>query len=208
MIHSPYREWLRYALGDSDISQSELARRMTALGVPMTADKINKVLQGTRRLQADEAVTAAEAMNIPGPAILVDVVGRVGADPEGKVLFSESDGGFGRVPLPPGGSLKAVAVEVAGYSMRGLADDGSLIYYEDRRDVPSEDMIGQIVVVATPDGEVMVKRLLRGAEPGLYDLESISGTTRRNAQVAWAAHITAIVPPHQARRIIRNDPGG
>ncbi|WP_312165729.1 S24/S26 family peptidase [Phenylobacterium sp.] len=88
------------------------------------------------------------------------------------------------------------------HSMRGLADDGALIYFEDQRSSPSPDMLGQVVVVETDTDEVLVKRLLRGSGPGLYDLESVAGPTRHDARLRWAAHITAIIPPYQARRII------
>jgi hypothetical protein len=58
------------------------------------------------------------------------------------------------------------------------------------------------VVVGVDTGEVLVKRLLRGTRKGLYDLESVAGPTRPDAKVLWAAHITAIIPPATARRII------
>jgi hypothetical protein len=45
--------------------------------------------------------------------------------------------------------------------------------------------------------------LLRGSRPGRFDLESVAGPTRHDARLRWAAHITAIIPPFQARRIIR-----
>jgi hypothetical protein len=64
-------------------------------------------------------------------------------------------------------------------------------------------MLGHVVVVEIDTDEVLVKRLLRGSRPGLYDLESIAGPTREDARLRWAAHITAIIPPFQARRIIR-----
>ena len=60
------------------------------------------------------------------------------------------------------------------HSMRGLADDGALIYFEDQRSHPSSDMLGHVVVVETDTDEVLVKRLLRGSRPGVYDLESIA----------------------------------
>ena len=37
----------------------------------------------------------------------------------------------------------------------------------------------------------------------LFQLESLAGETRRDVRLRWAAHITAIVPPFHARRIIR-----
>jgi len=63
-------------------------------------------------------------------------------------------------------------------------------------------MLGQVVVVEIETDEVLVKRLLRGSEPGRYDLESLAGPTRHDARLRWAAHITAIIPPFQARRIL------
>lgn len=135
---------------------------------------------------------------------LIPIIGRVGADPGGAVLFATGQAAGDLVPLPPGGSRRAVALLIAGHSMRGLADDGGLIYFEDQRTSPSRDMLGQVVVVETDTDEVLVKRLLRGSRQGLYDLESIQGPVRKDCKLRWAAHITAIIPPHQARKIIRN----
>ena len=87
--------------------------------------------------------------------------------------------------------------------MKGVADDGALIFFEDQRTPPTPDMLGHVVVVETDTDEVLVKRLLRGSRPGLYDLESVAGPMRQDTRLRWAAHITAIIPPFQARRIIR-----
>ena len=147
----------------------------------------------------------AKRSGTPGAAsTLIPIIGRVGADPGGAVLFATGQAAGDLVPLPPGGSRKAVALLIAGHSMRGLADDGGLIYFEDQRTSPSRDMLGQVVVVETDTDEVLVKRLLRGSRQGLYDLESIQGPVRKDCKLRWAAHITAIIPPHQARKIIRN----
>ncbi len=133
---------------------------------------------------------------------MVPVIGRVGANPDGSVLFATGQDAGDLAPIPPGGTGEAVALQVAGHSMRGLADDGALIYFEDQRSPPTPDMLGQIVVVETDTDEVLVKRLLRGTTSGRYDLESVAGPTRQDARIRWAAHITAIVPPWQARRIL------
>ncbi|WP_374344800.1 helix-turn-helix transcriptional regulator [Phenylobacterium sp.] len=133
---------------------------------------------------------------------LVRIIGKVGANPEGIVLFATGQEGDDLAPIPPGGTDSAVALQVAGHSMRGLADDGALIYFEDQRTPPTPDMLGHVVVVETESDEVLVKRLLRGSSPGRYDLESVAGPTRHDARLRWAAHITAIIPPFQARRII------
>ncbi|MBX3484816.1 LexA family transcriptional regulator [Phenylobacterium sp.] len=134
---------------------------------------------------------------------MVPVIGSVGANPDGTVLFALGQDPAELTPVPPGGTDRARALRVAGHSMRGLADDGALIYFEDQRTAPTPDMLGQVVVIETDTDEVLVKRLLRGSRGGLYDLESIAGPMRRDARLRWAAHITAIIPPFQARRIIR-----
>ena len=134
---------------------------------------------------------------------LVPIIGAVGADPEGVVLLALGQGSNDFVPIPPGGSELSRALRVAGHSMPGLADDGALIYFEYQQTPPTPDMLGQVVVVELDTDEVLVKRLLRGSKAGRYDLESLAGPTRRDAKIRWAAHITAIIPPWQARRIIQ-----
>ncbi len=133
---------------------------------------------------------------------MVKVIGRVGANPEGTVLFATGQEADDLAPIPPGGTENAVALQVSGHSMRGLADDGALIYFEAQQTPPTPDMLGHVVVVETDTDEVLVKRLLRGSTSGRFDLESLAGPTRHDARLRWAAHITAIIPPYQARRII------
>lgn len=153
---------------------------------------------------APVAPSAAARPKTRGEPALVPVVGRVGADAEGAVMFATGQDLGDLVPIPPGGSERAVALLVRGHSMRGLADDGGLIYFEDQRTPPTEDMLGHVVVVETDRDEVLVKRLLRGSRAGRYDLESLAGPTRRDCRLRWAAHITAIIPPFQARKIIKS----
>lgn len=137
--------------------------------------------------------------------LLVPIIGRVGANPDGSLLLGRGDPGTEMVPVPPGGTALSRALLVLGHSMPEVAEDGSLIYFEDQHAQPTEDMIGKVVVVQTEDDEVLVKRLQRGAGKHLYDLESIVGEPRRNVRLKWAARITAMVPAYQARKIIRSD---
>jgi phage repressor protein C with HTH and peptisase S24 domain len=154
-------------------------------------------------VRAEWLYDASGSMKTASATGLVPIIGSVGADPEGVVLLAMGQAATDLVPIPPGGSDQAVALRVTGHSMPGLADDGALVYFEDQRTPPTADMLGQIVVVELDSEEVLVKRLLRGSKPGRYDLESLAGPTRRDAKIRWAAHITAIIPPFQARRILR-----
>lgn len=136
---------------------------------------------------------------IDAEANATTIVGKAGAATDGAVAFAEGHGGLGRVMLPPGASPGSVAIEVEGYSM-GFFADGALIFYSDKT-TPSDEMIGTIVVVETDQGEVLLKRLLRGSRPNLYDLESINGPTLRDRRLRWAAHIDSVVPPWRAHRL-------
>ncbi len=155
-------------------------------------------------VSAEWLYDAAGPVRASALAGYVPILGRVGADPEGVVLFATGQDAGDLAPIPPGGTDKAAALRVVGHSMRGLADDGALIYFEDQRTPPTPDMLGHVVVVEVDTDEVLVKRLLRGSRSGLFDLESVAGPTRQDARLRWAAHITAIIPPFQARRIIQS----
>jgi hypothetical protein len=94
--------------------------------------------------------------------------------------------------------------------MHTFAEDGALVYFEDQKHPPTEDMIGEIVVVQVArdgdeanDEDVLIKRLQRGSAEGLYNLESILGPTIRDVRIRWAAEIIQITPPRQARRLLR-----
>lgn len=134
---------------------------------------------------------------------LVRVIGTVGAASDGVVVMETAHDRWDYVPLAPGGTTRASALEVKGGSMPGLAEDGALLYFEEQVTKPGKDMLNRVVIVATSDGRVLVKRLMRGSEKGRFDLESILGPTIEDVEIRWAAHITAIIPPIQAQKIIR-----
>ena len=141
----------------------------------------------------------------PDTAGMVRIIGKVGANPDDSIIYTTADDVWDMAPVPPGGTDKSVGLEVVGHSMRWVAEDGSLIYFEDQRNPPGPDLLGLVVIVETEDEQVLVKRLLRGSEPGLFDLESQNGATLSDRRLRWAAEITAIIPPRQARRIIKRD---
>lgn len=138
----------------------------------------------------------------PKRAGTIPVIGRVGADPEGRVLFAEGQRGGEVIPLPVGHSERAAAVLVSGHSMPDVADDGALIIFEEQHTKPTRQHIGKVVVAELETGEVLVKRLLRGDEPGLWDLESLAGEPRSNVRLKWVASITMVIHPPKSRELI------
>lgn len=144
-----------------------------------------------------------DGIDADGKVSLVRIIGRVGANADDEIVMTSAQEAFDYTLPPPGGTTESVALEVHGHSMRGFADDGALIYFEIQRTPPTPDMLSHVAIVETEDGRVLLKRLLRGSGPGLYDLESTNGPTIRDVRLRWAAEPTAIVPPKHAQKIIR-----
>lgn len=136
----------------------------------------------------------------------IELVGAVGADTEGQRVYGSGQGQLGWVEPIPGANENTVAVIVRGSSMRPYAEDGGIIYYDDRRDPPSDDMLGEVVIVGLDDDRVLLKRLLRptAGKPGHFDLESFNGEQMPDQHVVWAAFVAAVIPPRQARKIIKD----
>lgn len=184
--------------------------------IGMSHQNLGRIERGLVPLSEEHVPKLARALDVqpsdlfkePGTSESVEpmirIVGRVGADVEGRVIYSDGHEGWDMAPVPPGALLdQVVALEVIGHSMRGYADDGSLIYFETQRSPPTPDMIGYPVVVETTAGLVLLKRLLKGSRSGVFDLESINGPTLSDQKLRWAADITAIIPPKQARKVIK-----
>lgn len=132
---------------------------------------------------------------------LVPIIGYVGADTDGTVLMAAGQGAGEFVAIQPGADPASSALGVRGHALKGFADDNGLIFFGERAK-PSRELLGHVVVVETGDGRTLVKRLLKGSHPGVYDLESIVGPTLEDVEIRWAALVTAIVPPAQAKKII------
>lgn len=168
---------------------------------------------GTRSLSSDAAErfaprlqTTPEALlfNREGPGeVLKEIVGYAGADPDGAILFAEGQGTGDFAPLPRDASANAQPIEIKGFSMPFFAEDGSLVWVDGHSPAPRPDMMNQVVVCQLDTGEVLIKRLQKGTEPGKFNLASLSGPLRENVTLQWVAEIISIVPPLHARRVIQ-----
>lgn len=167
---------------------------------------VTELLNGNRELKASEIPKIAQYLGVAPPSIegAARIVGFAGHDADGAVLFVGRDD-EGEARMPAGGTKDTVAVQVAGNAMRGVAQDGWLLYYEDLRKPPGDDMLGELCVVGLADERVLVKYLHRGSGPRLFDLESATAPTQRDVAVLWAALVTAIIPRPQAKKMIRRE---
>lgn len=165
--------------------------------------------------RADNLVKLAEALecdvryllgeiDIPLPieAELIPILGFVGADTEGRVIFSTGQGTGDFVPSFRYMIGEANVLESRGGSLGELAPDGSLIYFGAQRTPPTPDMNRKLVVAELTTGEVLVKTLRRGTREGLYDLDSIIGPVWQDVALVWAAKVKTIIMPDEARRIM------
>jgi transcriptional regulator with XRE-family HTH domain len=136
---------------------------------------------------------------------LVKIVGKAGAGPDGSVLFATGDGYLGEVPAPEGSTINTRALEVQGDSMRGLANDGWLIFY-DEKEFPSHEHMGEPCVCFLEDDRVLVKIPHPGSGPGLFHLESVNAPMMFDIPVRYFALITDIKPRRAATRHMKKNP--
>ncbi len=135
----------------------------------------------------------------------VPIVGKGGAGPDGQVLFAHSDGEFGEATALPNATEDTRALIVEGTSLRGMADDGSLVFYDSPLP-PSEAHIGELSVCWLEDDRVLIKYPYPGSKPGLWHLESTSAPTIRDVPVRMMALITGSITRAAAKSFIRRSP--
>jgi hypothetical protein len=195
-------DWIIEGLAKPGKTRSGLAR---ALGKQPSA--VTDLLQGKRQLKASQIPIVASYLEIAAPPVLgvTRIVGQAGATPDGAVSFASGQGDFGEAMMPPGSTKDTVAVEIVGDSMRGVASNGWLVYYDEVREPPTSDLIGELCVVGLPDERVLIKYLHNGRGPGLFDLESVTAPIMRDVEVLWAAGVTALIPQRTARQMIRHE---
>ena len=174
-------------------SQDEAA---AALGT--TRNQYAKLEGGSRRLSDKWIKRAAEAYGIDPGGIVTDlqssvpVAGYVGAGTETH-FYSESQGPLDEAPAPEGVTAQTVAVEVRGESL-GPIFSGWLVYFDDRREPVTDDLIGRLCVVGLADDRILVKKLLPGRGGGSFALHGQFGEPILDAEVLWAAPVKAMMP--------------
>lgn len=120
------------------------------------------------------------------------IIGEVG--PASAVNFYADDKITNTAELPPGANASTVAIEVREGSMRGVADNGWLFFFDHMRAPPTRELLGKLCVLEIEGGLVVVKTLQPGRKKGRYDLESATEGTLRDQRVKWAAAVTWIKP--------------
>jgi transcriptional regulator with XRE-family HTH domain len=156
-----------------------------------------KLERGERQLTAHYIQEAARAFGVSEAAVIqpprsVPLVGFVGAGSEAH-FYDDGQGPFDEVPAIEDATLSTVAVEIRGGSL-GPMFDGWRAYYDDVRTPPTEDMFGELCVVAMPDGRVLVKKLMLGRTKQRFDLWSNFEPPLSDVEIVWAAIVKGIRP--------------
>ncbi|NPU69971.1 helix-turn-helix transcriptional regulator [Bradyrhizobium sp. 83012] len=99
-------------------------------------------------------------------------------------------------PLPP----DAAAFRVAGNSMFPRYDDGDVVIVIKRNRHP-KDLLHFETLVITEDGNRYLKRIVPGAQKGLYDLESFNAPPMRNVKIQGAIEVHSVVRQGQWRTL-------
>jgi transcriptional regulator with XRE-family HTH domain len=191
-------DWIREALERKGKTRSGLAR---ALGRSPSA--VTDLLNGARRLRADEIALAADYLGVEPPRLvgggraparggLVPLVGYVGAGAEAH-YYADGQGPFDEVPAPDAASATTVAVQVRGHSLGALFDSW-LVFYDALRETPGDDLVGRMCVCGLSDGRVLIKALKRSPIPGLWTLLSNTEPPIYDVALEWAALVREMRP--------------
>lgn len=185
----------------------ELAEK-TELSVSYTG----RMEKGERNLSVKNLNLFAAALDVePGDLLLssapkktgnvVAVMGRIGAGaeilPDAEQIPPE---GLYEVEVPFPIPDDAIAFEVSGESMWPRYDDGDIIICW-RQGVVVDEVLGWEAAVKTDGGQRYLKRVLKGAETGTFDLESHNAPPIRSVRLVWVAAIQSVIRSGQWRKL-------
>ncbi|MDJ1632698.1 XRE family transcriptional regulator [Rhizobium rhizogenes] len=202
--------------------ERELTIEDVAEATGLSVSYVSRLESGLRNLSVKNLNLFAHALNVSPKEILaadesqkgntVAVMGRIGA---GAEILPEDE------QVPPEGLYDietpfplpedAIAFEVAGESMWPRYDPGDVIICW-RQGVDANEVLGWEAAVKTSTGQRYLKRVLRGAETGTFDLESHNALPIRGVRLVWIAAIQSVIrsgqwqklPPSARARLTRS----
>lgn len=163
------------------VSQSQVSKWEKPFGERPTVDNLMKIAKFAQ-------VAIDDLIDYPIEKSVVPLIGYVTAGAE-MILFAESQGPFDEVAAPEGATETTVAVEVRGTSL-GDIFNGWLVFYDERRCPPADDLVGKLCVIGLTDGRVVVKKLQRGQLRGRFNLLSATEPPIYDAEIDWVAKVT------------------
>ncbi len=191
-------DWIRKGLMETGKTRSGLAK---ALGRSPSA--VTDLLNGSRRLRADEIALAADYLGVEPPRLVgggrlplkgskVPLVGHVGAGATAH-FYADGQGPFDEVAAPDAASVNTVAVQIRGHSLGALFDNW-IVFYDNVHNPPGDEMAGRMCVCGLADGRVLIKALKRSPNTGLWNLLSNVEAPIYDVALDWAAVVREMRP--------------
>jgi transcriptional regulator with XRE-family HTH domain len=190
-------DWIRAGLKHTGKTRSGLAK---ALGRSPSA--VTDLLNGHRRLRADEISIVAEYLGVEPPRLLggggkpitqrAPLIGYIGAGAVAH-FYAEGQGPFDEVDAPSDAGPQTVALQIRGHSLGALFDNW-LVLYDDVRDPPYDGQIGRMCVCGVSDGRALIKGLKKSPATGLWNLLSNTEPPIYDIGLDWAAPVRELRP--------------
>src|ERR1700760_3896962 len=174
-------DWIRAGLKHTGKTRSGLAK---ALGRSPSA--VTDLLNGHRRLRADEIAIVSDYLGIEPPRLVGGGPPRPPSAPLVGYVGAAADAPLASKPT-------TVAVQVRGHSL-GVLFDNWLVFYDDIRNPPDDSLIGRMCVCGLSDGRVLIKSVKRSAQTGLWNLLSNTEPPIYDAGLDWAAPVREMRP--------------
>lgn len=177
-------------------TQAELAKRVgvTPQAIQVIERGAVKKPQNLTRIAKELGVNPEFLFDgTTSDSAMVPVVGIATAG-SGEIDYSTGQGSLGEVEAPEMSTEHTVALEVRGDSMGGRIEDGDTVFYDDRREPVTTDLLGKICVVCREDNTIAVKRLMAGSQPNRYHLISYNANPEIDVRLVWAAKVKSIRP--------------
>ena len=141
-----------------------------------------------------------------GGARRVTIIGYIGAGAAISVNAADTeDAGLEDIEVPFSLPGEMIGFRIKGDSMLPRYDDGDVIVAWRHQRLPTDDYIGEEAVVRTDEGNLFLKRVMRGASPGRYNLESWNARTMEDVAIEWIGEVYILVraPIMKRHEIVR-----
>ncbi len=166
-----------------------------------------KIERGENQLTSSTIARAAEIFgvneaNILAPSSVIPIVALVSAGGGIETAWENLSEPLAEIEIPFHLGEDVIGFRIVGDSMWPKYDPDDVVVVA-RAGEPLESLLGWEAVVKTGDGDRYFKRIVRGARPHAYDLESYNAPTIRAREITWASGRIATVPAARWRMIER-----
>jgi transcriptional regulator with XRE-family HTH domain len=181
-----FLQWILKGLAKPGKHQKGLA---DALGIDRSG--ISKLLSGARQLKADEIEKIAAYLEEPPPSRMMPLRYRIGA---GQAVYAiDTDDAIDYEPVSGMWGIDAELAIVDGDSMWPAFDHGAKIFLGPAR-APAPEDNRKMRVVRLADDRMLVKTMIRTADPAVWTLLSLNAPPIEDVVVVAVAPIIRIEP--------------